>query len=350
MDDNAWEFIMIKPFWRALVAACSLLAAGASFAQARTELLVYSALEADQIKLYKDAFEKDNPSVELKFVRDSTGIVTAKLLAEKANPQADVVWGLAATSLKLLDKEQMLMPYAPKGLAAVRMTMRDPRPVPTWVGMDVWSSAICMNLPESLKRNLPKPTSWADLTNPVYKGQITMPHPASSGTGFLMVAAWIQMMGEPKAWAYMDALDKNIGVYTHSGSKPCRQAGAGEYALGLSFEYRANKTRADGAPIDIFYPKEGLGWDMEATSILKTTKKPEAAKLLADWAVTKNANELYAKNFAVVALPGIATRLKYVPDDLEEHLIKNNFDWVATNRERILAEWSKRYEGKAEKR
>src|SRR4249920_2878001 len=102
---------MIKPSWRALVAACSLLAAGASFAQARTELLVYSALEADQIKLYKEAFEKDNPSVELKFVRDSTGIVTAKLLAEKANPQADVVWGLAATSLKLLDKEQMLMPY-----------------------------------------------------------------------------------------------------------------------------------------------------------------------------------------------------------------------------------------------
>jgi len=350
MDDNASESIVIKPSWRALAAACSLLAAAASFAQTRTELLVYSALEADQIKLYKEAFEKDNPSVELKFVRDSTGIVTAKLLAEKANPQADVVWGLAATSLKLLDKEQMLMPYAPKGLAMVRTTMRDPRPVPTWVGMDVWSSAICMNLPESLKRNLPKPASWADLTNPVYKGQITMPHPASSGTGFLMVAAWIQMMGEPKAWAYMDALDKNIGVYTHSGSKPCRQAGAGEYALGLSFEYRANKTRADGAPIDIFYPKEGLGWDMEATSILKTTKKPEAAKLLADWAVTKTANELYAKNFAVVALPGIATRLKYVPDDLEEHLIKNNFDWVATNRERILAEWSKRYEGKAEKR
>lgn len=332
-----------------LSALLGLFAAGA-LAQDRTELLVYSALEADQIKVYKEAFEKEHPAIALKFVRDSTGIVTAKLLAEKANPQADAVFGLAATSLKLLDQNQMLMPYAPKGLQAIKAGMRDARPQPTWVGMDVWSSAICLNLPESLKRGLPKPTSWSDLTNPAFKGQITMPHPASSGTGYLMVAAWIQLMGEQKAWAYMDALHQNIGVYTHSGSKPCRQAGAGEYAVGLSFEYRANKTRAEGAPIDIFYPREGLGWDMEATAVMKTTRKPEAARVLADWAASRNANELYAKNFAVVAIPGIATRLKYVPEDLEARLIKNDFDFVAGNRDRILAEWSRRYEGKAEKR
>jgi iron(III) transport system substrate-binding protein len=343
---------MARKFLTGMLGAAVLAigVAGSAWAQGKTELLVYSALEADQIKAYKEGFERDNPTIELKFVRDSTGIVTAKLLAEKANPQADVVWGLAATSLKLLDKEQMLLPYAPRGLAALKPTMHDKRPVPTWVGMDVWSSAICMNLPESIKRGLPKPERWADLTNPAFKGQITMPHPASSGTGFLMVAAWIQMMGEPKAWAYMDALHQNIGSYTHSGSKPCRQAGAGEYAVGLSFDYRANKTRADGAPIDIFYPSEGLGWDMEAAGILKATKKPEAAKALLDWAVTRQANELYARNFAIVALPGVVTRPKYIPEDLEARLIKNDFDFVASNRDRILAEWSRRYEGKAEKR
>jgi iron(III) transport system substrate-binding protein len=319
-------------------------------AQARTELLVYSALEADQIKAYQEAFEKDNPGIALKFVRDSTGIVTAKLLAEKANPQADVVWGLAATSLMLLDKEGLLMAYAPKGLEQVKPAMRDTRNPPTWVGMDVWSSAICFNTVEAGKKNLPRPTSWADLTNPAYKGEITMPHPASSGTGYLMVSAWLQMMGEPKGWAYMDALHQNIASYGHSGSKPCRQAGAGEHALGLSFEYRANKTKKDGAPIDIVLPKEGLGWDMEATAILKTTKKPEAAKALADWAVSRKANELYAANFAVVALPGVQEKLQFVDADIEQMLIKNDFAWAAANRDRILAEWSRRYEGKAEKK
>jgi iron(III) transport system substrate-binding protein len=334
--------------WAAVPALLSL--AFAATAQGRTELLVYTALEADQVQAYKAAFEKENPTIELKFVRDSTGIVTAKLLAEKANPQADVVWGLAATSLMLLDKEGMLQPYAPKGLDAVKPTMRDPANPPKWVGMDVWSSAICFNTAEATKKNLPKPTSWADLTNPVYKGQITMPNPAASGTGYLMVSGWIQMMGEDKAWKYMDALHQNIGIYSQSGSKPCRQAGAGEFALGMSFEYRANKTKRDGAPIDIVLPKEGLGWDMEATGIIKTSKKQEAAKALADWAVTKQANELYAKNFAVLALPGIQEKLEFVPGDVEKLLAKNDFTWAAANRDRILAEWSKRYESKSEKK
>ncbi|KPF70218.1 phosphonate ABC transporter substrate-binding protein [beta proteobacterium AAP99] len=332
-----------------LMFACAAFMSSAQ-AQSRTELLVYSALEADQIKAYKEAFEKENPSIELKFVRDSTGIITAKLLAEKANPQADVVWGLAATSLMLLDREGMLAAYAPANLGAIKPNMRDTRNPPTWVGMDVWSSAICFNTVEAGKRNLPRPASWADLTKPEYKGLITMPHPASSGTGYLMVSAWLQMMGEPRGWAFMDALHQNMGVYTHSGSKPCRQAGAGEFPIGLSFEYRANKTKKDGAPIDIVLPTEGLGWDMEATGILKTTKKMDAARKLADFSASRAANQLYAGNFAVVAIPGIQERLEFVSADIEKQLIKNDFAWAAANRDRILTEWSKRYESKAEKR
>ncbi|CAN5342062.1 putative 2-aminoethylphosphonate ABC transporter substrate-binding protein [soil metagenome] len=339
---------------RALALIATLIAttfAGHSaLAQEKTELLVYSALEADQVKAYKAAFEKDYPNIDVKFVRDSTGVITAKLLAEKANPQADVVWGVAATSLLVLDKEGLLLPYAPKGLAAVKPLMRDPRNPPTWVGMDTYASAICFNTVEGEKKKMAVPKSWADLVKPEYKGQITMPHPASSGTGYLMVAGWLQSMGEAKGWAYMDALHQNIGIYGHSGSKPCRQAAAGEFAVGLSFEYRANKTKKDGAPIDIVLPSEGLGWDMEATSIMKNTKKLEAAKALADWAVTKQANELYSANFAIVALPGIASKLEFLPTEteLEKKLVKVDFNWAAANRERILAEWSKRYEGKVE--
>lgn len=333
----------------ALVLAASLVA-GVVAAQGKTEILVYTALESDQIKAYTESFKKAHPDVELKIVRDSTGVITAKLLAEKANPQADVVWGVAATSLLLLDKEGLLMPYAPKNLAAIKPAYRDPRNPPTWVGMDVFASAICFNTTEAEKTKMPRPTSWADLTKPAYKGQIVMPHPASSGTGYLMVAAWLQAMGEAKGWAFMDALHQNIGVYTHSGSKPCRQAGAGEFAVGLSFEYRANKTKKDGAPIDIVLPSEGLGWDLEATAVMKTTRHPEAARALADWSATPEANKLYAANFAILALPGLAEKLEFLPSEaeLEKKLYKVDFNWAAANRERILAEWSKRYEGKAE--
>ena len=68
-------------------------------AQAATELTVYTAVEAEDLARYAETFNQDHPDIEIKWVRDSTGIVTAKLLAEKNNPQADVIWGLAATSL-----------------------------------------------------------------------------------------------------------------------------------------------------------------------------------------------------------------------------------------------------------
>ena len=332
------------PGW-ILVAACTVGLASSAAAQ---ELTVYTALEADQLKAYKTAFEKAAPGVTLRWVRDSTGIVTAKLLAEKSNPQADVVMGLAASSLLLLEKEGMLARYAPPGLDKIKPTMRDPKNPPAWIGMDVWASAICFNTVEGQKRKLPAPTSWEDLTTPVYKGQISMPNPASSGTGYLMVSAWIQLMGEQKAWAYMDALHQNVATYTHSGSKPCRQAGAGEYAVGLSFEYRAEQTKKAGAPIDAILPKEGLGWDMEAIAIMQGTKKLEAARKLVDWSVTREANELYAKNFALVAMPGVQSKLEFIKGEVESLLIKNDFAWAAANRDRILAEWSKRYEGKSE--
>ena len=336
------------PVRHVLLAAALLGGTTLSLVASAEELTVYTAIEADQLKAYKAAFEKEVPDVTIRWVRDSTGVVTAKLLAEKANPQADVVWGLAATSLMLLANEGMLQPYAPKGLGEIKANMRDPAAEPSWVGMDVWSSAICFNTVEGTAKGLKKPASWADLTDPAYKGTIVMPNPASSGTGYLMVSAWLQLMGEEKGWAYMDVLHQNIGAYTHSGSKPCRQAGAGEYPIGISFEYRANKTKQDGAPIDIVLPSEGLGWDMEASAIIKGTTKMEAAKKLIDWSISPQANQEYAKGYAIVARPGIAAKLEFIDGDVEAMLMKNDFAWAAANRDRILAEWSKRYDSKSE--
>src|SRR6478672_2813208 len=98
----------------ALVAATALWS-GAASAQ-KTELLVYTALETDQIKAYEEAFYKAYPDITIKWVRDSTGVITAKLLAEKANPQADMVVGTSASSMAVFANEGMLQGYAPKGL------------------------------------------------------------------------------------------------------------------------------------------------------------------------------------------------------------------------------------------
>src|SRR5215211_2993012 len=95
--------------WKSVVAGSALALFPLPAAAQKTELLVYTALETDQIKAYEEAFKKANPNIDVKWVRDSTGVITAKLLAEKANPQADLVMGVAASSLALLDTNGMLV-------------------------------------------------------------------------------------------------------------------------------------------------------------------------------------------------------------------------------------------------
>lgn len=328
-------------------AACfGMLAASAAFAQ--TTLTVYTAFEAEQLEAYKAAFEKANPDIQINWIRDSTGVVTAKLLAEKDNAQADVVWGLAATSLLLLKQENMLEPYAPEGADRLDPRFRDEANPPSWVGLDAWSAALCVNTVELAKSGAPMPKSWADLTKPEYKGMVAMPNPASSGTGFLDVAAWLQMMGEEKGWAYMDALDQNIASYMHSGSKPCKDAARGEVVIGVSFDFRGAQEKTKGAPVEVVVPEEGIGWDAEAAAIIADTDKMEAAKKLIDFAVSDEAMKLYNQNYAVLAVPGIATPVENFPADVDKKMIKNDFQWSASNRERILTEWTKRYDAKSE--
>ena len=321
-------------------------AAGMALAQ-KTNLTVYTALETDQLKSYAEGFNKMNPDIELTWVRDSTGVITTKLLAEKNNPKADVVMGVAATSMAIFDAEGMLVPYAPRGLERITAQYRDAKNPPAWVGMDVWGSTICFNTVEAAKKNIPKPETWKDLTKPIYKGQIVMPHPASSGTGYLDVTAWLQIFGEAEGWKFMDALHENVAQYMHSGSRPCATAANGEYVVGISFEYRANREKVQGKPIDLVFPKEGLGWDLEASGIHKGTKNMAAAQKLLDWSITNEAMALYAKNYAIVAVPSMNQPLPNVPADYAQRLVKNDFAWSASNREKILAEWSKRYESKA---
>lgn len=311
-------------------------------------ITVYTALEDDQLNEYLKMFREENPDIEVNVVRDSTGIVTAKLLAEKDNPQADVVWGLAASSLLVAEEQGLLEAYAPANLKNVQEKLRDSSDPPKWVGIDAWMSAFCVNTIELEEKNLPMPNSWADLTDPVYKNQIVMPNPASSGTGYLSVSAILQMMGEEQGWEYLDGLHQNIAQYMHSGSKPCKVAGTGEYPIGISFGYRAAIQQEDGEPIEAVFPEEGSGWDIEANALVKKNNIKPASKAFLDWAISEEISEKYAENFAITAVKTNVKSPEIFPEDPTTQLIDNDFKWMANNRDRILEEWKSRYDAKSE--
>jgi iron(III) transport system substrate-binding protein len=327
-----------------LVGAFALALPGAAQAQ-KTKVTIYTALENDQLGPFKASIEKAVPDADVVWVRDSTGVITARFLAEKDNPRADMVMGLAASSLLMFEKAGLLETYKPAGADALKPVFRDGNEPYTWTGMDAYLGVVCFNTAEA--KGIAVPTSWKDLLNPALKGKIVMPHPASSGTGYLMVAGWLQSMGEAEGWKFMDGLHDNIAAYLHSGSAPCVQAARGERTVGLALDMRGAAEKSKGAPIEVVIPKEGVGWEMEASAIVKGSKNLAVAKKVADWSTSKEANELYSKTYAIVAARGIENKPANYPANAEAGMIRNDLSWMADNRDRVLAEWSKRYESKA---
>lgn len=316
------------------------------------ELNIYTALEDDQIADYLEDFKEKYPDVKVNITRDSTGIITAKLLAEKDNPQADVVWGVSAASLLVLDGENMLEPYAPVGVERILPEFKDTAEVPKWVGIDAWETAFLVNKEVLASKGITKiPESYEDLTDPIYKGLIAMPNPASSGTGTLTVNGILTLMGEEEGFAYLDKLHENIAAYLHSGSAPAKNTATGEYGIGISFGYRCIKSAKDlGDKGVVVFPKEGSGWDVESNALMKRSEgTKEIAKEFLDWAITDEIMAKYAVGYPIIAT-GIGDTIPegYAVNPLDQLIKDVDLKWCAENRDKILEEWTRRYDGKSE--
>lgn len=317
---------------------------------AETLLTIYTAEEPAKLDPIRQSFHAEHPDLDINWVSDSTGVITARLLAEinAGNPRADLVLGTGTLTAHLVDDLGYILPYAPKGLERIHPKFRDSNDPPHWIGLESYQSAICFNTIEAKAKNLPAPSSWNDLIDPIYKDQIVMPDPNSSGTGLLTVFGWMKIFGEEASWDYMDKLHENIAAYTHSGSKPCGMAGAGEYVIGLSYTFAAAEQKRQGAPIDILLPVEGVGTDIGATFIIKGTRNEAAAKAFMDWYVSDSGIAVYSKFSPMLAVADAPGKPEFYPDNLLERMIDPDLAWQVENRERVLAEWSRRYSQKEE--
>ena len=305
------------------------------------EITAYTSLEEDDAKVYLEAFAKAEPDIHVNLLRLSTGDLGARILAEKSNPHHDVIWGWAVTQMADPRILEMIEPYKPKGIDEVKTAFKDPEN--RWFATTGYFAGFCVNT-EILKQDgLAVPTSWQDLLDPKYKGKIVMPNPASSGTGYLQIASILQMKGEEEGWRFLKQLDENIAQYIKSGSKPCKMASAGEYAIGASFAFSAVKQIMEGYPIVLVVPSEGAGYEIEVSSLMKTSKNKDDAKKFLDWLLTLDAAKLYGQRAEMSSVPGAEPTEEVLkaglPADVSTILYPMDFGWSAQNKDRILAKW-----------
>lgn len=318
-------------------------------ASAKSEVVVYTSLENEEVVDYLELAKKELSDLDIQAIRLSTGELGARMLAERDNPQADCIWGWAVTNMEEFIPKGMLLPYKPKGWEKIPAEFKNPDGY--WTAIDLYAAAFVINSKVMEANNLPMPKGWKDLLNPKYKGKLIMPNPASSGTGFLQVASLLEMFDpdykskpveQNKAWDFLKELDKNMGQYIKSGSKPAKLTAAGEYAIGCSFAFVYTSLKKKGFPVEMVLPEEGVGYELEANALLKGAKHEEAAKAFLDWAISKSAMERYATFKLGVTYPGVKG-----PADLPAletiKLAPMDFPWQSKNRSKILEAWQQHF-------
>lgn len=328
--------------WTALgLASAMLVAAMACPAAAEgtsdyDRLTVYTSYPEAEIPTYFNAFEEDT-GIKVDYIRLAAGEMITRVVAEKENPSASIVYGPTVDNFATLQEEDLLFAYQSPELSNTPEKYYDPDGFynPT----DVSAICFCVNTEWFEENGVEYPQTWEDLLKPEFEGQISMAHPATSGTSYPIVAALVKQMGEDAAFEYFKNLNKNVRHYTKSAASPPEEVALGEAAIALVFSHTGLAPAGEGYPVEIIFPTDGTPYSVEGVGIIKggPEKEAENAKAFVDWACSKRAQDLYidSKSYRMpVNVTADVTEGLTNPDDLQ--IIQYDPKWAAENKETFV--------------
>ena len=188
------------------------------------------------------------------------------------------------------------------------------------------------------------PKCWKDLLNPVYKNEIMLGNPNSSGTAYLMIATLVQDMGEDAAFNYMKALNANVTSYARSGIGPMNAVKRGEVAIGSTVLHGVINEIVRGFPVEPVLPCEGVGYEVGSVAVIRGARNAAAARKFVDFALSREGQQigLDVKEYAIptnrnVALPAQVppmTSIKVIDYDFAKY-------GSSAERKRLLDRWER---------
>ena len=305
------------------------------------ELVVYGSCEEVYLAAACEHFE-ELFGIKVQYQRLSTGEVKAKIEEEKGNPSADVWFGGTTDPYNEAVVAGLLEPYA--ALHASHLiddTYRDADG--NWYGIYKGILGFMANTDELARLGIDAPQDWADLLDPKYQGLIWLSNYNTAGTAKLVVNTMIQKYGHDEGIKYLVDLDKNIQVYTKSGSGPSKNVGTGECVVGIGFLHDGITQIADNGykNVQLIIPSSGTSFEVGATAIFKGCAHPNAAKLWIEYALSPECVELAAQNESYQFLvldnakqPELATEFGLDPNNV----MKYDFEDAKQNTSKYVEE------------
>ncbi len=244
-------------------------------------------------------FERAN-NVKLQFLKagDAGGALNRALLT-KANPLADVFFGVDNTFMSRAMDADAFESYAPQGLDLVPDEFKlDPqnRLIPIDYGFvnlnydrasDVFAG---VDNPQNLRLE--------ELTQPQFKGKVVVLNPASSSPGLAFMLATVEYFGQDKWLDWWTQMRQNEVVVVDSWETAyftnfSGSAGKGpqpivvSYATSPAYEVVASEGKLSEPPTGNIMPPKGAFRQIEFAGILKGTKNLELARKWMDYMLSR---------------------------------------------------------------
>ena len=313
-------------------------------AQAEGELTVYGSCEEEYLAAACQHFQEVF-GIKVNYQRLSTGEVQAKIEEEKGNPSADVWFGGTTDPYNVVAKEGLLEPYAAQNASHLLSDMyKDPDG--NWYGIYKGILGFMVNTDELARMNLEAPADWQDLLKPEYKGLVWLSNYNTAGTAKLVINTMIQKYGHDEGIQYLVDLDKNIEVYTKSGSGPSKNVGTGECVIGIGFLHDGITQIVDNGytNVELVIPSTGTSFEVGATAIFKGAAHSNAAKLWIEYALSPECVNLAAQNgsyqFLVIdnaTQPEVAMQFGLDPDNVMDYDFEDAKNNIGTYIEEVMA-------------
>jgi len=302
------------------------------------ELIIYNTSKEEEMLILLEKFEKET-GIHGETVRLSAGEALGRITVERENPKANVWYGGGIDSHNQAKAEGLLTPYVSPSAGTIPSQYKDSEGY--FTGQGLTSLVIGYNKALLEERNVPVPTSWKDLLDPAYEGQITMANPGSSGTAYTFLSTICQLFGEEEGMAYMKELNKNIKSYEKSGSAPARLAAQGEAMIAITYLHDVLSYQEEGF-VDLMavVPEDGTGYEINCVSMIEGGPDQEIAKAFIDF-VLRPENQVIADEvgYHVIHTQPDAKNSEKLNSLGEIKLIQYDFEWAGSNRNRLVEEW-----------
>ena len=306
-------------------------------------LVVYGSCEEEYLAAACENFQ-EKYGIEVQYQRLSTGEVQSKIEEEAGNPSGDVWFGGTTDPYNIAASEGLLEAYEAENAShLISDTFRDADGY--WYGIYKGILGFMVNRDELERMGIEEPKDWADLLDPKYKGLIWLSNYNTAGTAKLVVNTMIQKYGHDEGIQYLVDLDKNVQVYTKSGSGPSKNVGTGECVIGIGFLHDGITQIEDNGygNIELIIPSSGTSFEVGATAIFKGCKHPNAAKLWIEYALSPDCVELAAKNgsyqFLVIdnaEQPAVAADFGLDPNNVMEYDFEDAKENTTTYVEEVM--------------